>query len=123
MNPLMFPPDVRIQIRAEGYNELGAATFDFHWNDKLSARVKMSLPRSIKLKESDIITITALRPSDEVAILKTALTEFEEADPVKLLYLCATTMDDWSSWDNSIVRARANWLRRFASHLEEVRES
>ena len=48
------------------------------------------------------------------------LSNFEGDEPVKLLRLCATTMDDWSSWDNSIVRARANWLRSFASHIESL---
>lgn len=53
--------------------------------------------------------------------LKGAVTEFEDADPIELLRLCAKTLED-CNWTNDIRLARANWLRRFASHLEEVRK-
>jgi hypothetical protein len=50
-----------------------------------------------------------------------ALREFENEDPVELLRLCAETLDD-GNWHREIVLARANWLRRYASHIAHLRE-
>ena len=88
---------------------------------KLSEQIDVEYDKADALSgRCDIPRDTLLGWKNELTQLKAEiekLREFEGEEPVHLLRLCATTMDDWSSWDNSIVRARANWLRRFASHI------
>ena len=54
--------------------------------------------------------------------LEYAITGFEDGDPIELLRLCAKTLESPSNWYIGVIQARANWLRRFASHLEKVRK-
>ena len=61
-------------------------------------------------------------PADSPLKQVETVTRFEDGDPVELLRLCAETLENVSNWYIGVVQARANWLRRFASHLEEVRE-
>ena len=58
----------------------------------------------------------------KLEIVNLSLTEFEDNDPVMLLRLCAKTLESPSNWHKEIMLARANWLRRFASHLEKARD-
>lgn len=57
--------------------------------------------------------------ADELEKEKDALEKFEGDDPAGLLRLCAKTLE--GKWHPDIVQARANWLNRFATHLESLR--
>jgi len=64
--------------------------------------------------------------SDErIQELLGAITKFGETDPVETLRLCASCIED--EWHPEIThlmvsqRSIVEWLRKFASHLEEAR--
>ena len=68
----------------------------------------------------DISRDTLLGWKNEVAQLKAeneALKKFECNDPIPILRLCAKTLENSDEWPKEIRLARANWLRRFATHL------
>lgn len=60
--------------------------------------------------------------ADELEKEKEALKEFEGNDPIPMLRLCAKTLENSNKWSEEIKLSRANWLRRFATHLKEMRK-
>jgi len=55
--------------------------------------------------------------ADELEKEKEALKKFDGNDPIPILRLCAKTLENSDEWSKEIRLARANWLRRFATHL------
>lgn len=68
--------------------------------------------------------------ADELEKEKEALKKFEGNDPIPILRLCAKTLENSNKWSSARAKQvaseirleRANWLRRFATHLKKLQK-
>ena len=73
-----------------------------------------------KLEDEEGLKMQAVQEWNRVEAENEALKKFEGNDPIPILRLCAKTLENSKKWSKEIRLSRANWLRRFATHLRTM---